>query len=402
MLKKILKSYDYSLIIVLILLSLFGLVMIYSSSMVSAVQRYDVSSDYFYQKQKLHLIGAMFVFVFMAIFPYKIMKSNKILGIIVGGSILGLSALFIFGHVAGNAQSWFQLGSRSLQPSEFVKIGVIIYLSAVYAKKQSYINQFNRGVVPPVIYLVFVCVLVAVQPDFGTAAIIFAIAGMIIIASGMNFRNIAKLILIGIVPLIPVVLFFQNEIFSETRMSRFEAYSDPFADEQGSGYQLVNSFLALGSGGVNGLGLGQSVQKLGYLPESHTDFIMAVIAEELGLWGVGFVILSLGFIVLKGIYIALRCKDPFGSLLAVGISSMIGIQSFTNLAGISGLIPLTGVPLPFVSYGGSSILQLSFAMGILVNVSMFVNYEQKYKHKESEKQAVPLKKRMASPFNFPS
>ncbi|MGJ7923098.1 FtsW/RodA/SpoVE family cell cycle protein [Neobacillus sp. LXY-4] len=402
MVKKIIKSYDYSLIIVLILLSLFGLVMIYSSSMVSAVQRYDVSSDFFYQKQKLHLMGALLVFTFMSIFPYKIMKSNKILAIIVIGSLFGLVSLFIFGHVAGNAQSWFQVGSRSIQPSEFVKIGVIIYLSAVYAKKQSYINEFNHGVVPPVVYLVIVCVLVAIQPDFGTAAIIFAIAAMIIISSGMNIKNITKLIIIGSLLVLPFVLMLKDEIFSKTRLSRFEAFNDPFSVEQGSGYQLVNSYLAIGSGGVNGLGLGQSVQKLGYLPESHTDFIMAVIAEELGIWGVGFVIICLGFIVLKGIYIALRCKDPFGTLLAIGISSMIGIQSFTNLAGISGLIPLTGVPLPFVSYGGSSILQLSFAMGILVNVSMFVNYEQKYKHKESEKQAAPSKKRIAGSINFPS
>ena len=351
MVKKIFKSYDYTLIIVLILLSLFGLVMVYSSSMVSAVQRYGVESNYFYQKQKLNLVFGAIVFVFMAIFPYKIMKSNKVLGFIVTLSLFGLSSLFIFGHVAGNAQSWFKVGSLSIQPSEFVKLGVIIYLSAVYAKKQSYINEFNKGVAPPVIYLAIVCVLVAIQPDFGTAAIIFAIAAMIIVSSGMNFRNIMKLIIMGSVLALPFVLIFGDEIFSKTRLSRFEAYFDPFSVEQGSGYQLVNSYLAIGSGGVNGLGLGQSVQKLGYLPESHTDFIMAVIAEELGIWGVGFVILSLGFIVLRGIYIAAKCKDPFGSLLAIGISSMIGIQSFINLAGVSGLIPLTGVPLPFVSYG---------------------------------------------------
>lgn len=391
MAKKIFKSYDYTLIIVLILLSLFGLVMVYSSSMVSAVQRYGVESDYFYQKQKLNLILGGIVFIFMAIFPYKIMKSNKALAIIVILSLFGLSSLFIFGHVAGNAQSWFKVSSRSIQPSEFVKLGVIIYLSAVYAKKQSYINEFNKGVVPPVVYLAIVCGLVAVQPDFGTAAIIFAIAAMIIVSSGMNFKNIMKLIIIGLVLASPFVLFLSDEIFSDTRLSRFEAYFDPFSVEQGSGYQLVNSFLAIGSGGVNGLGLGQSVQKLGYLPESHTDFIMAVIAEELGIWGVGFVILSLGFIVLRGIYIAAKCKDPFGTLLAIGISSMIGIQSFINLAGVSGLIPLTGVPLPFISYGGSSILQLSLAMGILVNISMFVNYEHKYKKKENGQHPVSNK-----------
>ena len=345
MLKKILKSYDYTLIIVLILLSIFGLVMIYSSSMVSAVQKYNVESDFFYQKQKLHLIMAAIVFVFMSILPYKIMLSKKILASIVFLSLFGLSALFIFGKAAGNALSWFEIGTRSIQPSEFVKIGVIIYLSAVYAKKQSYINEFNKGVVPPVVYLVLICLLVAIQPDYGTAMIIFAIATTIIVSSGMNVKNIMRLIVIGLVMLTPIILFLWDKIFSPKRISRFTSFNNPFADgiAQDSGYQLVNSFLAIGSGGINGLGLGQSVQKLGYLPESHTDFIMAIIAEELGIWGVLFVLLSLGFIVLRGIYTALRCKDPFGSLLAIGISSMIGIQSFVNLAGISGLIPLTGV-----------------------------------------------------------
>ena len=132
------------------------------------------------------------------------------------------------------------------------------------------------------------------------------------------------------------------------------------------------------------MGLGRGIEKLGYLPESHTDFIMAVIAEELGIWGVAFVIIILAFIVLKGFHLALQCKDPFGSLLAVGISSMIGIQAFINLAGVSGLIALAGVPLPFVSYGGSSLIQLAIAMGIMVNVSMFVTYEKKYKNKQEQ------------------
>ncbi|MDE3838381.1 cell division protein FtsW [Bacillus methanolicus] len=387
MFKKILKSYDYSLIIVMVLLSLFGLVMVYSASMVWAVQRYGLPSDYFYQKQKLFLIGAFIVFLIVALFPYKAMKSNKILGFIVLMSLFGLGALFVFGHIAGNAQSWFKIGQLSLQPSEFTKIAVIIYLSAVYAKKQSYINEFNKGVVPPLVYLVLVCILVAIQPDFGTAVIIFLIAAAIILSSGMNWKNIFKLILIGILVVSPVALVMKDNLFTKEQLERFEAVKNPFEDELDTGFHLSNSFLAIGSGGINGLGLGKSIQKLGYLPESHTDFIMAVIAEELGVWGVSFVILSLGYIVLRGIYIGLKCRDPFGSLLAIGISSMIGIQSFINLAGISGLIPLTGVPLPFISYGGSSLLQLSIAMGILVNVSMFVNYERKYK-KNNEKKIV--------------
>jgi cell division protein FtsW len=386
MLKKILKSYDYSLITAIVLLALFGLVMVYSASMASAVQRYEVPSDHFYTRQRLFLIGAAIVFTFTALFPYKIMKSTKFLVPLVGLSIFGLVGLFIFGHVAGNAQSWFKIGPLSLQPAEFVKIFVIIYLSAVYAKKQEYINKFNHGVLPPLAYLVIVCGLIALQPDFGTAMIIGLIAGTIIISSGMNFKNITKLILLGLLLASPFLIALKGEIFSEKRLERFTVLSDPFEDELDSGFHLANSYIAIGSGGVNGLGLGKSVQKLGYLPESHTDFIMAVIAEELGIWGVSFVVLTLAYIVLRGIYLGLRCKDPFGSLLAIGISSMIGIQSFINLAGVSGVIPLTGVPLPFVSYGGSSLIQLAIASGILVNVSMFVKYENKYKQNHQEKE----------------
>jgi cell division protein FtsW len=385
MLKKIIKSYDYSLIIAIILLSLFGLVMVYSASMASAVQRYGVESDYFYQKQKLYLIVSGLIFLFIALFPYKIMKSTKFLLPMVGLSILGLLGLFVFGQVRGNAQSWYDFGFISIQPAEFVKISLIIYLSAVYAKKQAYINKFNHGVLPPLAYLVIVLGLIAFQPDFGTALIIGLIAGTIIISSGMNIKTITKLVLLGMILLSPVILVLQDEIFSEKRLERFQVLSNPFEDELDSGFHLANSYIAIGSGGVNGLGLGKSVQKLGYLPESHTDFIMAVIAEELGVWGVSFVIITLGYIVLRGIYLGLRCKDPFGSLLAIGISSMIGIQSFINLAGVSGVMPLTGVPLPFVSYGGSSLLQLAIAAGILVNVSMFVKYKNKYKQKHPEK-----------------
>jgi cell division protein FtsW len=385
MFKKILKSYDYSIIVVLVMLAIFGLIMVYSASMVSAVQRYGVESDYFFQKQKLHLIFSFFVFIFVALIPYKMLQMKRILIPMVALSIIGLFGLFVFGHAAGNAQSWFEIGTSSLQPSEFVKLCVIIYLSAVYANKQSYIDQFNKAVVPPLIYLCIVVALVVIQPDVGTAAIIILIAATILVSSGTTLRNILKLCAVGFIILIPVLLIGKDALFSDVRLGRFLAFQDPFEDAQGYGWQLANSYIALGSGGIKGLGLGESIQKLGYLPESHTDFIMAVIAEELGLFGVSFVLLCLGYIVLKGIFIGIKCQDPFGSLLAIGISSMIGIQSFINLGGISGVIPLTGVPLPFVSYGGSSILQLSIAMGILVNVSMFVNYEQNYKHKAVQK-----------------
>ncbi|KYD04390.1 FtsW/RodA/SpoVE family cell cycle protein [Heyndrickxia sporothermodurans] len=385
MLKKILKSYDYSLVVVYILLCLFGLVMIYSASMVVAVQKYGYSSDFFYMKQLKSFIFSLIAFIITAFFPYKIYKSNKFLGTIMLISVVALIGIRLFGHNSNNAQSWFKIGTSMIQPSEFVKLSVIIYLSAVYAKKQSYIDQFNKGVIPPLLFLIFVCFLIAIEPDFGTASIIFAIGLTILLCSGMKMKTMMKLLGLGLIIVLllsPVFLLKKDEIFTKNKIARITGYMDPFKNHTDEGFQLYNSYLALGSGGVKGLGLGQSVQKLGYLPEPHTDFIMAIIAEELGIFGVGFVIIGLSYLVLRGIYIGVKCRDPFGSLLSIGISSMIGIQSFINLGGVSGLIPITGVPLPLISYGGSSLLLLSASLGVLVNVSMFVKYEDKYKKKE--------------------
>ncbi|CAM4045458.1 FtsW/RodA/SpoVE family cell cycle protein [Lederbergia lenta] len=382
MLKKILKSYDYSIVIVYILLCLFGLVMIYSSSMVMAVQYYGYPADFFYQKQKINLIVAFLIFIFFAVFPYKAFRNKKFLMVMTFLAVLGLFAVYFFGHATNNAQSWIQVGARKIQPSEFVKISVIIYLSAVYANKQRYIDQLNKGVLPPVIYLVFVCFLIKIEPDNGTALITFLIGMMIIICSGMRFKTIFKLVMLGVLLISLLAPFFilkMDKIFTSGNMKRIEGFLDPFGTVGDQGFQLVNSYLAIGSGGIKGLGLGQSVQKLGYLPEAHTDFIMAIIAEELGLFGVAFVILGIGYLVLRGIFIGISCRDPFGSMLAIGIAGMLGLQSFINLGGASGLIPITGVTLPFISYGGSSILVLSICMGILTNVSMFKNYDKKYK-----------------------
>ncbi|OCA85580.1 cell division protein FtsW [Bacillus sp. FJAT-27225] len=395
--KNKLKSYDYTLILAIIVLSIFGLVMVYSASMAAALNRYGYEHDFFYQKQKMALLGsAVIFFVFAYVFPYRLLKKTAWLILIVLASFGALGAVLVMGSVKGNAQSWFDLGLFSIQPAEFAKVSVIIYLSAVYAKKQSYINNFNKGVVPPLAYLIIICGLIIFQPDFGTAAIIMAIAIFIIFSSGMNLKNIMKLVVIGAAVITIVALGAHDWIFSEERLSRLSVLEDPFRDVRDEGFHLSNSLIAIGSGGITGLGLGQGIQKLGYLPESHTDFIISVIAEELGLLGVTFVVLCLCFIVLKGYRIAMKCRDPFGSLLAIGISSMIGIQSIINLAGVSGIIPLTGVPLPFVSYGGSSIMQLAMSAGILVNVSMYTKLETN--SKKGTAKPVPEKSPVQSKF----
>ncbi|WP_442905293.1 FtsW/RodA/SpoVE family cell cycle protein [Jeotgalibacillus sp. ET6] len=394
MLKRMFKSYDYSLLVVYVLLGIFGVVMVYSAGMVYAVEVLDQSADFFYNAQRRNLILGFIGFAVMALIPYKLYREKVMMILILVLMFSLLILVQLFGANINNAQSWLQLGSFQLQPSEFAKLGIIVYLSAIYAKKYTYINEFNRGVMPPLTVLVATCFLVAMEPDFGTAAIIFVIGMSVIISSGMKFKNMLKLAGIGgaLAAFFSLILFvfkrdgFQR-IFSEERIGRFAAYTDPFAHINDNGWQLVGSYYAIGNGGLWGSGLGQSVQKLGYLPEPHTDFIMAIISEELGIAGVGFVLLGLAYIVLKGIFIGIKSKDRFGKMLAIGIASMIGIQAFINLGGMSGVIPITGVPLPFISYGGSSLILLSLAMGLLLNVSMFVKYEDRYANDKTKEAA---------------
>jgi cell division protein FtsW len=373
MLKKMFQLYDYSLVIVVFLLSMFGLIMVYSSSMVIAVSHYEYDANHFFVRQRMWLIVSLIVFLTTMILPYRIYF--KLFKIIALGSIVMLILVYLIGHTANNAQSWISLGGFNIQPGEFVKIGVIIYLAAIFSKKQNYIDEFGTAVLPPLIFTIIIFSLVFFQPDLGTAVLIAMIAVIMTLSSGMNIKNVLKLLGLGggaIALLIPLA----TKVLSDEQLSRFGAAYNPFADPLDSGMQLINSYIAIAAGGVTGLGLGNSVQKTGFLPESHTDFIMAIISEELGIFGVTFVIVSLCFIVLKGFLLARKCDDPFGSLLAIGISGMIGVQACVNLGALTGLLPVTGVPLPFVSYGGSSLLALMASTGILVNISMFCNYRK--------------------------
>ncbi|MGE6631256.1 putative lipid II flippase FtsW [Bacillus sp. NPDC077027] len=386
MLKRMLRSYDYSLLFAILLISAFGLVMVYSSSMITAVIRYDATPDVFFKKQLLFMVLGAVILVFTAIMPYKLFANKKFQMFMLVISIVSLIYVYFLGHIAGNARSWIKIGGFSIQPAEFVKIVVIMYLAAVYAKKQHYIDHLLKGVTPPIVVVSILCGFIIIQPDYGTAFIIGMIALTMILCSGFSGKTLVKLlILFGAVMLVltPFIYISWDWIFTENRLGRFESFQDPFKDASNTGHQLINSYYAIGSGGFFGLGLGESVQKYGYLPEPHTDFIMAIISEELGFFGVFFVLALLGFIVVKGFYIARKCEDPFGSLLAIGISSMIAIQTCINLGGVSGLIPITGVTLPFISYGGSSIILLCGCMGILLNISMFTEYKDRYKKKKT-------------------
>ncbi|MDW0109351.1 FtsW/RodA/SpoVE family cell cycle protein [Sporosarcina aquimarina] len=380
--KRLFRHFDFPLFFTYLVLCLFGLIMIYSSSMVWAVNRYGWEPDKFFNQQLASVCIAIPAFFVTAFLPYKLYRKKYFMMFSVALMLilLGLVHVIGFGGAVGS-QSWINLPIGSLQPSELAKIVMVIYFAGVFANKYDAgtINSINTAIVPPVIILGIAVASVMSETDIGATFIIIAVSLCVMATSGINIKTFGKLsvFVAGILVLVAIFLYFSwDSVMTESRMGRFTAYKDPFKYIQGSGLQIVNGYIAIGAGGLFGLGLGNSVQKMGYLPEPHTDFIMAIISEELGIFGTTIVIGGLGFLVIRAFMIALKTRDPHARMLASGIGALIGIQTFVNLGGLTGLIPLTGVTLPFISYGGTSIILLSLALGILMNVSMFTRYEK--------------------------
>jgi len=378
--KELLRGYDYTLIITPILLASFGIVMIYSASMVSTVVD-GLDSTYYLFRQLQWFVLGLIGFIITCLFPYK--KYQKMTFIIVIGSFILLAVVLLFGESVNRATRSISLLGFNIQPSEFIKLTLIIYLASIYSKKQEYIEDFRYGVLPPIIIMFGMILLIVLQPDIGTATIIFLVGCTIIISSGIRLKHLMMLGLFAA----SILTVLIPKMITETRIARVTGAYDPFQNPESTGYHLIQSYIAIGGGGLKGEGLGQSVQKLGYLWGAHTDFIMAVIAEELGVFGVILVIGLFAVITLRGLYIARKCTDSFGALLAIGISSLVAIQAIINLGAISGILPITGVPLPFLSYGGSSLFVLMLSMGILNNIARSVNIEEE---KPKEIKAEPV------------
>jgi cell division protein FtsW len=381
--KRFIKYFDYPLFITYLVLTFFGLVMIYSASMVWAVSYYDFESDHFFRNQIRNLLIAYPLFFLAAFFPYKNYKRKGLMitAIIVMFALLILVHFIGYGEKVG-AQSWIFLGFGSIQPSEVAKLVIIVYFASVFAKKYEAgtIDKLNESIGPPVVILILAVGSIMLETDIGTSFILVMTAFSVIAASGIKkrtFLKISGIISVGILLASLALYFLWDDIMTGSRMGRLISFLRPFDYYEGSGYQIAQGYIAIGAGGIKGLGLGNSIQKMGYLPEPHTDVIMAVISEELGMAGALLVIGGLGFIVMRALMIALKAKDPQARMLAAGVGSLLGIQTFVNLGGLTGLIPLTGVPLPFISFGGTSVIMLSIGLGILMNVSMFVNYENR-------------------------
>lgn len=354
---------DRPLLFVVFLLLGIGLLMVASAGVSYGNIRFD-DGYYFFKRQLVGVgVGLVALFLFQRI-PYQFWKKVSIPFFLTAIVLLVLVLIPGFGTQAYGASRWIDLGPISFQPSEVMKLALVVYFAAwLSGKSPARKTDFNEGVVPFAIVLLVVSFLILKQPDTGTLGILFIIALSLFFASGARLSHIGLLLGTGFAGLLILVWL------APYRMRRMLVFLDPGHDPSGAGYQIKQALIALGSGGIFGLGLGHSRQKFAYLPEPMTDSIFAILGEELGIVGCAGLIALFVFFAHRGIRIARRAPDEFGRYLVVGIVSWIAFQAFVNIFAIIGLMPLTGVPLPFVSYGGTSIAVLLGAVGILLNVS---------------------------------
>ena len=362
------NSIDMPLLIIVILLLGTGLVMVLSASAPSSLADYGNSYNYVAKQAIATLIGLILMFFFSKYDYRKFKKSYKFIYVI---SVLVLVTVVIpgIGVSSGGARRWIKVGPVQLQPSELTKVGLIISLAGYFTDEKHNVNTFFKGVVVPIIVtLIPIILLYLIQNHMSAGIIMMMIAIVIIIMSGINMKYIATLIGMGVAGIFGFVAI-KDKLNLGFRSDRMLAWKDPFAYSSTIGYQTSQGLIAIGSGGLFGVGLGKSTQKYLYIPEAHNDFIFAILAEELGFVGCAFVILLFILFTIRGIVISLKATDLFGSLMAIGITTLISSQAILNIAVVTNSIPNTGISLPFLSYGGTSLLILLSCVGILLNIS---------------------------------
>ena len=340
-----------------------GIIMIYSSSSIVAAQRFHDGS-YFIKKQFLFGTCGIISMLTVMNIPYTLFKKIAYPLWLLCVALLILVILPGIGTQVGGAVRWIRLGPVSFQPAELAKLSVIIVMAYSLAKKEpEQLFSFSIGVLPHLVFVVPLTVLILLEPDFGTAMMLIAFLFSMLFVAGVAKRYLGLLVSGGMAA--AAVLVFEKAY----RMERLLAFLDPWKHSDDSGFQIVQSFLAFGAGGILGTGLGRGTQKLFYLPEPHTDFILSVIGEELGFIGVVAVIALFVLFVVCGIRIALHADDLFGTYMSLGIVIMLGLQAVMNMGVVMGLLPTKGMPLPFVSYGGTALLINLVSVGMLLSVS---------------------------------
>lgn len=361
------SSPDFVLIVLTLSLLAIGLIMVYSASAVWAEYKFG-DSFYFAKRQLLFAgTGVMAMFFLMNV-EYWIWRSWSKVILLVCFALLILVLVPGVGTVRNGSRSWIGVGAFSIQPSEFMKLAMIVFLAKYLSERQKYITSFKKGLVPTLSLVFLAFGLIMLQPDLGTGTVMVGTCIVMIFISGAQIKHFAGFAFVGLIGFAGLILS------APYRMNRITSYLDPWSDPLGTGFQIIQSMYAIGPGGLFGLGLGESRQKFFYLPEPQNDFIFAILAEELGFIGGSIVLLLFTLLLWRGIRVALGAPDLYGSFLAVGIISMVAIQVMINVGVVTGLMPVTGITLPFLSYGGSSLTLVLAAIGILLNVSRYSRY----------------------------
>lgn len=338
-----------------------GLVMVYSASF--AISDYQFGNDlHIVTRQVIFMALGLLVLTAAMLIDYRVYQKRWIVAAAVLGIIAAL-VFVLFMPESRGSRRWISLGLVNVQPSEFAKLTVILFLASFLSRKDEILNEFRRGLVPILIVVGGITLLIAVEPDLGTACMTVAIAGCMLWVGGLSWKYIANLGIIGILAAGTQVLR------SGYQSRRIIAFLDPWAHQQDAGYQTVQSITAVGSGGLTGVGFAAGRQKAGFLPDPYTDFIYAVLAEEFGLIGAGLVVAAFMVLLWRGVRASLRAPDSFGFYLGVGLTSFLVLQAMVNMSIVVNLLPTTGIPLPMISYGGSSMLVSCLAIGILLNLS---------------------------------
>ena len=356
------KSARRGLLIAASLLLAIGVAMVYSSSAIYAQETYG-DGAFFLKRHLIYLALGLLAFgAALSVEPGRLRQWAK------PGMILTLFLLMMvlipgLGHRVSGARRWFRLGGFSFQPSEMAQLMIILYLADVMTRKRTLLQDFFKGVLPALTVLGLTVVLVVVEPDLGTAVATAVVALLILFIAGVRWQILLPMLLSAIPAVIALVLT------KPYRMRRILAYLNPWADPEGSGFQLIQSLVALGSGGLFGVGLGESRQKLFYLPAAHTDFIFSVIGEEMGFLGTTFVLILLALLLWFGLRVALSSPDTFGVLTGLGILLLLGLEALVHIGVSTGAIPTKGLPMPFVSYGGTALIVNLMSLGVLLNVA---------------------------------
>ncbi|MDR3580531.1 MAG: putative lipid II flippase FtsW [Oryzomonas sp.] len=358
---KKLDEYDLVIMLMAIALTCFGVVMVYSASSVMAAKRFH-DGFFFLKRQGLFALLGFGIMLLVMRVDYHTWKRVAVPGLLLCLVLLCLVLIPGIGGRAGGSSRWIKLPGFNLQPSEMAKLALIMYMAYSLEKKQDKVKSLTAGFIPYMIVLMFLIGCLVLQPDLGGALTLAFVAMVMLFAAGTRLVYIFSMLLLAM----PFLVYKLSRGYHKGRM---EAFLNPWSDPEGKGFQIIQSWLALGTGGVFGQGLGEGKQKLFYLPEAHTDFILSVVGEELGFVGVVVIIGMFFLLVQRAMRIAVAAPDTFGRFLALGIAVLFGIEATVNMGVVTGLLPTKGLALPFISYGGSSLLISLFAVGILLNIS---------------------------------